>query len=73
MYAEIYNIYAFFSGPSNAMTNSANITRGQYQQGSNTKLDGEAELRKIAEAGRDWMFSIGRKIDMESESAQRPS
>ena len=68
MYAEIYNIYAYFSGPSNAMANAANITRSQYQQGSNNKLDGDAELRKIAEAGREWMFSIGRKIDMESES-----
>jgi hypothetical protein len=68
MYAEIYNIYAYFSGPSNAMANSANITRSQYQQGNMNKLDGDAELRKIAEAGREWMFAIGRKIDMESES-----
>ena len=65
MYAEIYNIYAYFSGPSNAMADSANITRSQYQSTNYNKLDGDAELRKIAEAGREWMFSVGRKVDME--------
>lgn len=65
MYSEIYNIYAFFSGPSRAMMNSANITRSQYQTASSRRIDGDAELKKIADAGREWMFTVGRKIDME--------
>lgn len=49
------------------MLKAANVTRDQFQSsGLNTrKLDGDAELRKIATAGREWMFTIGRKIDME--------
>lgn len=68
MYQEIYNVHAFFSGPSKAMLDASNSTRTLYQQpGVHTKkFDGDAELRKIAKAGREWMFTIGRKIDMES-------
>lgn len=29
--------------------------------------DGDAQLRKIARAGRKWKMTIGRKVDMESE------
>ncbi|WWC66770.1 uncharacterized protein I206_100675 [Kwoniella pini CBS 10737] len=67
LYQELYNVHAFFSGPSEAMLDASNATRGTYQApGLTTKrLDGDAELRKIAKAGRDWMFTIGRKIDME--------
>lgn len=66
-YNEIYNIHAYFSGASPAMLNAANATREQFHSGglSTRKLDGDAELRKIATAGRDWMFNVGRKIDME--------
>ena len=69
MYNEIYNVHAFFSGPSKAMLSASNATRGTYQSAGLTtrKLDGDAELRKIAAAGREWMFTVGRKIDMESE------
>lgn len=51
------------------MLAASNATRGTYQAAGLTtkRLDGDAELRKIASAGRDWMFSVGRKIDMESE------
>ena len=71
LYSEIYNIHAYFSGPSKAMTKAANTTRGAYQPAgmSTRKLDGDQDLRKIATAGREWMFRHGRKIDMESESS----
>jgi hypothetical protein len=51
------------------MLDAANATRGTYQAAGLTtrRLDGDAELRKIAAAGRHWMFNHGRKIDMESE------
>ncbi|OXB38294.1 hypothetical protein LQV05_006535 [Cryptococcus neoformans] len=67
MYQEIYNVHAFFSGPSKAMLDASNSTRSLYQQpGAHIKkFDGDAELRKIAKAGREWMFTMGRKIDME--------
>lgn len=69
LYSEIYNVHAYFSGPSDAMLNAANATRGLYQSAglSTRRLDGDAELQKIAKAGRDWMFKYGRKADMESE------
>lgn len=69
LYNEIYNIHAFFSGPSPSMLAASNATRGTFQQAGLTtrRLDGDAELRKIASAGREWMFKYGRKIDMESE------
>lgn len=50
------------------MLAASNATRGYQSAGLTTrKLDGDADLRKIAGAGRDWMFTVGRKIDMESE------
>lgn len=60
------------------MLDAANATRGTYQAAGLTtrRLDGDGELRKIASAGREWMFKHGRKIDMESEyivSAERNS
>ena len=69
MYSEIYNIHSYFSGPSKAMLASSNATRGTYESAgfSTKRLDTDAELRTIAKAGRDWMFTAGRKIDMESE------
>lgn len=49
------------------MLHAANTTRDQFQSAglSTRKLDGDAQLRKIAQAGREWMFNVGRKIDME--------
>jgi hypothetical protein len=52
------------------MRKALNGTTNGYQQStmSTKRLDGDTELRKIASAGREWMFKHGRKIDMESES-----
>jgi len=33
---------------------------------TNEVHSGDAQLRKIARAGRKWKMSIGRKVDMES-------
>jgi hypothetical protein len=54
LYQEIYNIHAFFSGPTAAMTAAANSTRSQFQPASTfgRSLNGDDELRKIATAGR---------------------
>jgi hypothetical protein len=51
------------------MVDAANTTRSLYQSAglSTRKFDGDAELRKIAQSGRDWIFNHGRIEDMESE------
>jgi hypothetical protein len=51
------------------MRKATNGTTNGYQAStmSTKRLDGDAELRKIASAGREWMFKHGRKIDMESK------
>lgn len=68
-YNEIYNVHSYFSGPSPAMQRAANSTRASW---GGTKaalaaqpLNGDLELRKIAKAGRQWKYTIGRKQDME--------
>lgn len=55
------------------MLKAANATQGTYQPAgmSTRRLDGDQDLRKIASAGREWMFKHGRKIDMESESVSQ--
>ena len=51
------------------MTAAANATDSPTTKKANPKpLDGDAQLRRIARAGRQWKMTIGRKVDMESES-----
>lgn len=68
-YQEIYNVWAYFSGPTVAMQQAANITRdlfgGKKAAAHAQAFDGDNELRKIAKAGRHWKFAHGRKVDME--------
>lgn len=51
------------------MQKAANQTRsafgGRKAALAAQPLDGDAELRKIAKAGRHWKFTHGRKVDME--------
>lgn len=51
------------------MTQAANQTRaafgGRKAAMAAGRLDGDAELRKIAKAGRKWKYTHGRKVDME--------
>ena len=51
------------------MTAAANATGSPTTRKANPRpLDGDAQLRRIARAGRQWKMTIGRKVDMESES-----
>jgi len=51
------------------MTAAANATESPTVRKANPRpLDGDAQLRRIARAGRQWKMTIGRKLDMESES-----
>jgi hypothetical protein len=67
-YKEIYNIHAYFTPPSDYMTAAANATDPSAVRKANPRpLDGDAQLRRIARAGRQWKMTIGRRVDMESE------
>jgi hypothetical protein len=51
------------------MTAAANATESPTVRKANPKtLDGDAQLWRIARAGKQWKLTIGRKLDMESES-----
>ncbi|KAG8954787.1 capsule-associated protein CAP1 [Tulasnella sp. 419] len=72
-YSEIYNIHAYFSGTSPSMlraasqSNSTATTNIRIKEPKNLRHhDGDAQLRKIARAGRKWKMTIGRKVDMET-------
>lgn len=67
-YREIYNIHAYFSGPTRAALEAANSTQllvpAVQRRGS---VEGDRRLRRIARAGKQWKKTIGRTIDMEGE------
>jgi hypothetical protein len=57
-YRELYNVHAFFSGPTPAMSAAVNVSHPVGHKD-------DKELRKIATEGRKWKMTIGRKVDME--------
>ena len=67
-YKEIYNIHAYFSGPTQSALEAVNSTQLQvpaaHRHGS---VEGERRLRRIARAGKQWKKTIGRTVDMEGE------
>ncbi|KZT40170.1 capsular associated protein [Sistotremastrum suecicum HHB10207 ss-3] len=70
-YKEIYNIHNYFSGPTPSVLRAANLTLPDPNSNSTTTPApavhaGDARLRKIAKAGRQWKNTIGRKVDMEA-------
>lgn len=71
-YSEIYNIHAFFSGPTPETLRAANAS-GLLESPSaplpeaGTASPGERRLRRIARAGKQWKMTMGRPEDMEGE------
>ncbi|KAF8578824.1 glycosyltransferase family 90 protein [Ramaria rubella] len=65
-YKEIYNIHAFFSGPSPSMLRAANSSALSENARILDANDGDRRLRRIAQAGREWKQTVGRKVDMET-------
>ncbi|KAG6336178.1 hypothetical protein ID866_2916 [Astraeus odoratus] len=63
-YSEIYNIHAYFSGPSDATLEAANMTNASEVAAIRAKAD--AQLKKIARAGKQWKKSMARIVDMEA-------
>lgn len=73
-YKEIYNIHAYFSGPTNSTLKALNETYPQLvsttsldQMGPDRQMPGDEALRRIAKAGRKWKNTLARKVDMEGE------
>ncbi|KAG8827963.1 capsule-associated protein CAP1 [Serendipita sp. 399] len=66
-YNEIYNIHAYFSGPSAFMTDAIDRKSNLPRKRNPRELDGDRQLHRIARAGRQWKATVGRKVDMEGE------
>ncbi len=64
-YKEIYNLYAYFTGPTKATLKAANSTLADVPLGNRRSVEGDKRLRRIARAGKQWKKTIGRKVDME--------
>jgi len=64
-YAELYNIHAYFSGPSPSTLQAAN-TNLKSNFTTSAHLGADEELQRIARAGRQWKKTIGRVEDMEA-------
>ncbi|KAF5366142.1 hypothetical protein D9757_010945 [Collybiopsis confluens] len=71
-YEEIYNIFAYFSGvPAEAVeavyaNSSFALPEGTQFSAIPGAPDGDARLRRIARAGKQWKKTIGRTLDLES-------
>ncbi|KAF8126772.1 glycosyltransferase family 90 protein [Boletus edulis] len=64
-YSEIYNIHAYFSGPSASTMAAANVAVPRTADWEAVKQERDAQLRQIAKAGKQWKQTIGRRADME--------
>ncbi|KAG6380428.1 glycosyltransferase family 90 protein [Boletus reticuloceps] len=67
MYSEIYNIHAYFSGPSASTLVAANVAVPGTAEWEAVKRERDAQLRQIAKAGKQWKQTVGRRDDMEGE------
>jgi hypothetical protein len=67
-YKEIYNIYAFFNGPTQSMLNRVNSSLALFSPEERAGMWPEDErARKIAQAGKEWKRTMGRTLDMEGD------
>ncbi|TDL21463.1 glycosyltransferase family 90 protein [Rickenella mellea] len=64
-YREIYNIFSFFSGPTESMLQAVNSSALYDDSTVRKSEDGDRLLRRIAQAGKQWKKTVGRTIDME--------
>ena len=66
-YKEIYNIHAYFSGPTQSTLEAANSTQATIPVELRKTVEADRRLRRIARAGKTWKKTIGRTLDMEGE------
>ncbi|KAG6812266.1 hypothetical protein H0H92_003655 [Tricholoma furcatifolium] len=69
---EIYNIYAYFSGPPRAALEAINSTLLEHPAQNRRSVEGDRRLRRIARAGKEWKKTVGRTIDMEDSAWNGP-
>ena len=67
-YREIYNIHAYFSGPTQSTLEAANSTQATVPADQRKTVEADRRLRRIARAGKRWKQTVGRTLDMEGES-----
>ncbi|TFK32162.1 capsular associated protein [Crucibulum laeve] len=65
-YREMYNIIAYFSGPTQSALESLNSTSLELPKDRRRPVEGDVRLRRIARAGKQWKQTMGRTIDMEA-------
>lgn len=66
-YREIYNIHAYFSGPTQSILEAANSSQAGVLPELRKTTEADRRLRRIARAGKTWKQTIGRTLDMEGE------
>ncbi len=64
-YKEIYNIHAYFSGPSPATVEAAESLGVIQPRDEHMSQEADRQLRRIARAGKQWKKTMGRAIDMD--------
>ncbi|KAK0184518.1 capsular associated protein [Armillaria mellea] len=64
-YKEIYNIHAYFSGPSPATVEAAESLGVIQPHDEHISQEADRQLRRIARAGKQWKKTMGRTIDMD--------
>jgi len=64
-YSEIYNIHAYFSGPSTSTFDAASQTVPEPADWEAVQRERDGQLRQIARAGKQWKHTIGRTVDLE--------
>ena len=66
-YKEIYNIHAYFSGPTQSTLEAANSSQAAVPAELRKTVETDRQLRRIARAGKTWKQTVGRTLDMEGE------
>lgn len=66
-YKEVYNIHAYFSGPSTSALEAIGSEQANVPLDERRPLEGDRRLRRIARAGKEWKQTIGRTVDMEGQ------
>ncbi|KAF5310349.1 hypothetical protein D9611_012102 [Ephemerocybe angulata] len=65
-YKEVYNIHAYFSGPSQSALEAVGSEKAGVPLDERRSMDGDRRLRRIARAGKEWKKRIARPLDMEA-------
>ncbi|KAF8330781.1 uncharacterized protein EI90DRAFT_3145699 [Cantharellus anzutake] len=65
-YNDLYNIHAYFSGPSPSELKAFSLLGNHTNEFlAAHKREGDQKLRRIARAGRQWKNTITRRVDMQ--------